>query len=124
MPVAFPPPGRRRTIEALPRALTLRRRGGHSGGGERRWTVGDRAVLSELGLPAQRRRYVRSSTSAISDQVSRKALVRVVVDADRVESELVRPSLRLQIRRRFGGRAIVLWILLYAAFVAYVVTTA
>ena len=32
--------------------------------------------------------------------------------------------LTLQIRRRFSGRAIVLWALLYAAFVAYVVATA
>jgi len=30
----------------------------------------------------------------------------------------------LQSRRRFSGRAIVLWVLLYAAFVAYVVATA
>jgi hypothetical protein len=30
----------------------------------------------------------------------------------------------LQIRRRFSGRAIVLWALLYGAFVAYVVATA
>ena len=30
----------------------------------------------------------------------------------------------LQIRRRFSGRAILLWALLYAAFVAYVVATA
>jgi cation:H+ antiporter len=32
--------------------------------------------------------------------------------------------LTLQVRRRFTGRAIVLWALLYLAFVAYVVTTA
>jgi cation:H+ antiporter len=31
--------------------------------------------------------------------------------------------LTLQIRRRFSGRAIVLWMLLYGAFVAYVVAT-
>jgi hypothetical protein len=30
----------------------------------------------------------------------------------------------LQIRRRFSGRAILLWALLYGAFVAYVVATA
>ena len=32
--------------------------------------------------------------------------------------------LTLQIRRRFSGRAIVLWALLYTAFVAYIVATA
>jgi cation:H+ antiporter len=32
--------------------------------------------------------------------------------------------LTLQVRRRFTGSAIVLWVLLYLAFVAYVVTTA